>query len=82
MKRLLVPLTFLLALVPVSLLGASAPSAVMKSSTVFVANYSDAGDFIGWGSGFFVDEGIVVTMRDPEGRGGVRCQDEEARPVG
>ncbi len=34
-----------------------------KVSTVFVATYNDQGKFIGWGSGFFVDEGIVVTNK-------------------
>jgi hypothetical protein len=34
-----------------------------KSSTVFIANYDSKGSYIGWGSGFFVDEGIVITNK-------------------
>src|SRR3990167_5773963 len=33
----------------------------VKSSTVLIASYDYRGDFIGRGSGFFVDEGIVIT---------------------
>lgn len=35
----------------------------VNAATVMIANYSDGGDFLGWGSGFFVDEGIVVTNK-------------------
>jgi len=38
-------------------------SANTKSSTVFIANYDSKGSYIGWGSGFFVDEGIVITNK-------------------
>lgn len=31
--------------------------------TVFIANYDRDGNFTGWGSGFFVDEGIVITNK-------------------
>lgn len=34
-----------------------------KTATVFVAKFNALGKFIGWGSGFFVDEGIVVTNK-------------------
>jgi len=60
MKRLSVLLALFAAAIPVAV---AAPSASMKTSTVFIANYSDAGSFLGWGSGFFVDEGIVVTNK-------------------
>jgi hypothetical protein len=37
----------------------------VKLATVMIANYADdqAKTFLGWGSGFFVDEGIVVTNK-------------------
>lgn len=34
-----------------------------KTATVFIATFNEQGDFIGWGSGFFVDEGVVVTNK-------------------
>lgn len=36
-----------------------------KRATVMIANYADDANktFLGWGSGFFVDEGIVVTNK-------------------
>lgn len=34
-----------------------------KTAAVFIANYDKFGNFKGWGSGFFVDEGIVVTNK-------------------
>ena len=34
-----------------------------KTAVVFIANYDDEKNFLGWGSGFFVDEGIVVTNK-------------------
>jgi V8-like Glu-specific endopeptidase len=34
-----------------------------KTATVFVAKFDARGTFIGWGSGFYVDEGIVVTNK-------------------
>lgn len=42
---------------------AAALTAEEKSATVFIANYDSDDDFLGWGSGFFVDEGIVVTNK-------------------
>lgn len=35
----------------------------VKTSTVFIVNYNNDKEFLGWGSGFFVDEGIVVTNK-------------------
>ncbi len=63
MKRFLTSAAFLLALTPVLALALQNPSAEMKSSVAFIANYNDRGDFLGWGSGFFADEGIVVTNK-------------------
>ncbi len=34
-----------------------------KTSTVFIGLYDRDGHFTGWGSGFFVDEGIVITNK-------------------
>ena len=34
-----------------------------KKSSVFIATYDNKGYFSGWGSGFFVDEGIVITNK-------------------
>jgi hypothetical protein len=34
-----------------------------KTSVVLIANYNQDGEFTGWGTGFFVDEGIVVTNK-------------------
>lgn len=41
----------------------AAIDAVTETSVVFIANYDDDKRFRGWGSGFFVDEGIVVTNK-------------------
>lgn len=35
----------------------------IKTSTIFIANYDRDGHFAGWGSGFFVDEGIAITNK-------------------
>lgn len=35
----------------------------IKRATVMIANYANDKTFLGWGSGFFVDEGIVVTNK-------------------
>lgn len=50
------------ALLPV-LATAAGIDAEMKTSVVFIANYDNENNFLGWGSGFFVDEGIVVTNK-------------------
>ncbi|OGJ65952.1 hypothetical protein A3G69_02110 [Candidatus Peribacteria bacterium RIFCSPLOWO2_12_FULL_53_10] len=34
-----------------------------RTSTIFIANYNRDGYFAGWGSGFFVDEGIAITNK-------------------
>lgn len=59
MKRAALCLAFCLSFAP--LVALAAPTIKMKSAVVFIANYNYRGDFTGWGSGFFVDEGIVVT---------------------
>jgi len=47
-----------------SLVAAEVPvSEDIQRSTVMIANYADDKTFLGWGSGFFVDEGIVVTNK-------------------
>lgn len=51
------------AFVPLFAAAAAEPTTEMRSSVVFIANYNSSGDFIGWGSGFYVDEGIVVTNK-------------------
>jgi len=50
-------------LLGMSAVHAEEQSANTKSSTVFIANYDRNGDFAGWGSGFFVDEGIIITNK-------------------
>ncbi len=62
MKRRLLFTGLLFALLP-ALTRAAAPTAQMKSAIAFIANYSNEGNFLGWGSGFYVDEGIVVTNK-------------------
>ena len=42
---------------------ASVPSLSVNTSTVFIGLYNTDGHFTGWGSGFFVDEGIVITNK-------------------
>lgn len=42
---------------------ASMLTANVATATVFIANFDDQDRLIGWGSGFFVDEGIVVTNK-------------------
>ncbi len=61
MKRLV--FVFLLALLPSLVAAAPALSESTKTSVVFIANYNNDKEFLGWGSGFFVDEGIVVTNK-------------------
>ena len=43
--------------------AAQAASTPVHGATVMIANYSENDVFLGWGSGFFVDEGIVVTNK-------------------
>lgn len=54
--------SLLVAALPVAASGASLPPQA-RTSTVFIANYNNDKEFLGWGSGFFVDEGIVVTNK-------------------
>lgn len=60
MKRVVSFLGVALILLPAFALAASTP---VNSATVMIANYTDEGEFLGWGSGFYVDEGIVVTNK-------------------
>ncbi len=57
-----IAIALLSALVPV-LAHAITPTPQMQTAVVFIANYDAKNDFTGWGSGFFVDEGIVVTNK-------------------
>lgn len=61
MKRAIAVLALAVLLAPAFV--AAEPSPEMRSAVVFIANYNRDGNFVGWGSGFFVDEGIVVTNR-------------------
>lgn len=63
MKRALLLITFVLLLLPTVAWGASNLSENVSTSVVFIVNYDQDGKFLGWGSGFFVDEGIVVTNK-------------------
>lgn len=51
----------MLQFAPLSL--AAGLPATTKTSTVFIGLYDRDGHFTGWGSGFFVDEGIVITNK-------------------
>ena len=62
MKRIFL-LISIVALSQGSNVYAEEQTANTKSSTVFIANYDSKGSYIGWGSGFFVDEGIVITNK-------------------
>lgn len=46
-----------------SALAALVPSENTLSAVALIANYDSDGHFTGWGSGFFVDEGIVITNK-------------------
>lgn len=67
MRRALVPLlTFGVLITAFSPLAFSQEADLLQSAkmaTVFVAKFDAQGRFMGWGSGFFVDEGIVVTNK-------------------
>src|SRR3989338_1706467 len=62
MKHILLAM-FGLLLLPSLVRGASILPENSIRATVLIANYDEGGQFIGWGSGFFVDEGIVVTNK-------------------
>ncbi len=53
----------LIALIPCLVWAQSSLPSSITSATVLIANYNAGGTFLGWGSGFFVDEGIVVTNK-------------------
>lgn len=63
MKRPFFAAVLTLLALPLVARGASALPSDMTTATVFIVNYDEDGRFRGWGSGFFVDEGIVVTNR-------------------
>jgi hypothetical protein len=66
MKRLLATSVIASVFVPFFAAHAYAPVGDdVKLATVMIANYADdqAKTFLGWGTGFFVDEGIVVTNK-------------------
>ncbi len=66
MKRLIAASAIASVFVPFFAAHAYAPvDDGVKLATVMIANYADdqAKTFLGWGSGFFVDEGIVVTNK-------------------
>jgi hypothetical protein len=56
-------LAILFLLLPIIAWGKSSLPSNTTRSTVLIVNYTDAGEFKGWGSGFFVDEGVVVTNK-------------------
>ena len=56
-------LTFALWMPPAGQSFAAPTADNTRMSTVFIANYDRDGQFTGWGSGFFVDEGIVITNK-------------------
>ncbi len=61
-----IAITLIIALLPLQAArsaGSEVLSVNTKTSTVFVANFDAEGKFAGWGSGFFVDDGIVVTNK-------------------
>lgn len=53
----------LFLLLPMVVRGAMNLDDQTKRAVVLIAKYDDDDDFLGWGSGFFVDEGIVVTNK-------------------
>lgn len=67
MKRILLAAAGL-ALPVLAWAAAVVPDSTLMS-TVVVANYTEDGSFVGWGSGFFVDDTIVVTNKHVVARG-------------
>jgi hypothetical protein len=63
MKRSSFLFFFALTLAPSLVLATSAQQREVNSATVMIANYDNTNKFLGWGSGFFVDDGIVVTNK-------------------
>ena len=62
MKQASVASVVLAVLLPI-VASAATVTTEMKTSVVFIANYNAENEFEGWGSGFFVDEGIIVTNK-------------------
>lgn len=65
MKRSLAIACGILLAVPAFAARSEPVDPAIKTATVMIANYADDANktFLGWGSGFFVDEGIVVTNK-------------------
>lgn len=65
MKRVAFGFVGLLLSLPAFAAQSSPVDPAIKTATVMIANYADDANktFLGWGSGFFVDEGIVVTNK-------------------
>ncbi len=52
-----------MSVLPSSAATTQEPSANTKSATVMIAIFDKDGNFTGWGSGFYVDERIIVTNK-------------------
>ncbi len=63
MNRTLSFLLFTLLLAPLVAIGEEAQNRTVNAATVMIVNYDSTGKFLGWGSGFFVDEGVIVTNK-------------------
>ena len=63
MKRIFTLALLGLVAIPLNAWGLSNLSSNLTTATVLIANYNANSEFLGWGSGFFVDEGIVVTNK-------------------
>lgn len=63
MRRLFSSLALFSVLLPSAATALSNLPTETTTATVFIVNYNADNQFKGWGSGFFVDEGIVVTNK-------------------
>jgi len=63
MKRLFSSIALVSILLPSVAAALSNLPTETTTATVFIVNYNEDNQFKGWGSGFFVDEGIVVTNK-------------------
>ncbi len=63
MLRRVIVFFFLFPLLPFIATASAGIDDETKASVVFIANYDQDKNFLGWGTGFFVDEGIVVTNK-------------------
>ena len=63
MRRMRFLAAVAISLLPIMAWGASGLPTAMTTSTVFIANYNSENAFTGWGSGFFVDDAIIVTNK-------------------